>query len=63
MRKSRRRLASFPAMSAHELAYDALRGPQKRLHKLLERSEDELETTRNQRKARRVADACALMHE
>jgi hypothetical protein len=40
------------ATSAHELAYDALRKPQKRLHALLEKPEEELETQSNQRKVR-----------
>ena len=36
--------------TAHELAYDAAQKPEHRLQKLLEHSEEELSSPRNQRK-------------
>lgn len=48
---SRFRRCSAPHhFAAHELAYDALRKPQKRLQKLLERPEEEMEKVSSQRK-------------
>ena len=41
---------SKAAAAAHELAYDAAQKPEHRLQKLLEHSEEELSSPRNQRK-------------
>jgi hypothetical protein len=47
-------------MAAHELVYDAHQKPEHRLTKLLERSEEELSSPRNQRKARQPVSACSF---
>ena len=50
-------------VAAHEMAYDALQRPQRRLHDLLARAEaegpEEVEKPSTQRKARAWKHACA----